>query len=74
MWPYLFGSGWAWGIAIAAGLSAAIVGIVALMFAATAPVATGGTAMRQLAEVHRFRVRSTARPADDDAAMADAAG
>jgi hypothetical protein len=74
MWPYLFGSGWIWGVLIALGLSGVIVGTVVVMFAATGPAAPDATIVRQLAEVQRFRPRRGGSAVEDSDAAADAAG
>lgn len=67
MWPYLFGSGWQWGVLAAVGLMAGIIGVIATMFAATAPSSPDATMVRQLAEIHRFRSGRPARTPEADA-------
>jgi hypothetical protein len=68
MWPYLFGSGWTWGLLVAAALTAGIVGVAAGMIAATAPETPRTTAVRQLAGVHRFRTQAADADVSEDAA------
>lgn len=57
MWSYLFGSGWVWGVLVAAGLFAGVAGTIVAMFIATrAPERSTAAADATQTAWHRYEV------------------